>query len=34
MGRDAKEQALVLMWTDMQTFEGYLGLAGGAAQRS
>jgi glutathione S-transferase len=27
MGRDAKEQALVLMWTDIQTFEGYLGLA-------
>ena len=26
MGRDAKEQALVLMWTDIQTFEGYLGL--------
>ena len=26
MGRDAKEQALVLMWTDLQTFEGYLGL--------
>ncbi len=27
MGRDAKEQALVLMWNDIQTFEGYLGLA-------
>ena len=26
MGRDAKEQALVLMWTDIQTFEGYLGM--------
>src|SRR5512134_2470460 len=26
-GRDAKEQALVLMWTDIQTFEGYLGMA-------
>ena len=26
MGHDAKEQALVLMWTDVQTFEGYLGL--------
>ena len=26
MGSDAKEQALVLMWTDIQTFEGYLGL--------
>jgi len=26
MGRDAVEQALVLMWTDSQTFEGYLGL--------
>jgi glutathione S-transferase len=26
-GLDAKEQALVLMWTDIQTFEGYLGLA-------
>lgn len=26
MGRDAKEQALVLMWTDIQTLEGYLGL--------
>lgn len=26
MGRDAKEQALVLMWTELQTFEGYLGL--------
>ncbi len=26
MGADAKEQALVLMWTDIQTFEGYLGL--------
>jgi len=26
MGRDAKERALVLMWTDIQTFEGYLGL--------
>jgi glutathione S-transferase len=26
MGRDAKEQALVLMWTDVQTLEGYLGL--------
>jgi glutathione S-transferase len=25
-GVDAKEQALVLMWTDIQTFEGYLGL--------
>lgn len=25
-GHDAKEQALVLMWTDIQTFEGYLGL--------
>jgi glutathione S-transferase len=27
MGHDAKEQALVLMWTDIQTLEGYLGLA-------
>jgi glutathione S-transferase len=27
MGMDAKEQALVLMWNDIQTFEGYLGLA-------
>lgn len=27
MGRGAKEQALVLMWTDIQTFQGYLGLA-------
>jgi glutathione S-transferase len=27
LGHDAKEQALVLMWTDIQTFEGYLGLA-------
>lgn len=27
MGRGAKEQALVLMWTDMQTLQGYLGLA-------
>jgi glutathione S-transferase len=27
MGYDAKEQALVLMWNDLQTFEGYLGLA-------
>jgi glutathione S-transferase len=27
MGNDAKEQALVLMWTDLQTFEGYLGMA-------
>jgi glutathione S-transferase len=26
LGRDAKEQALVLMWTDIQTLEGYLGL--------
>jgi glutathione S-transferase len=26
MCRDALEQALVLMWTDSQTFEGYLGL--------
>jgi glutathione S-transferase len=26
MGRDAKEQALVLMWNDIQTFEGYLGM--------
>ncbi len=26
MGADAKEQALVLMWADIQTFEGYLGL--------
>jgi glutathione S-transferase len=26
-GYDAKEQALVLMWTDIQTFEGYLGMA-------
>jgi glutathione S-transferase len=26
MGRDAKEQALVLMWNDIQTLEGYLGL--------
>jgi glutathione S-transferase len=25
-GHDAKEKALVLMWTDIQTFEGYLGL--------
>lgn len=27
LGRDAKEQALVLMWVDIQTLEGYLGLA-------
>ena len=27
LGTDAKEQALVLMWNDIQTFEGYLGLA-------
>jgi glutathione S-transferase len=27
MGTDAKEQALVLMWNDIQTFEGYLALA-------
>jgi glutathione S-transferase len=27
MGAGAKEQALVLMWTDIQTLEGYLGLA-------
>ena len=26
MGHGAKEQALVLMWTDIQTLEGYLGL--------
>jgi glutathione S-transferase len=26
MGLDPKEQALVLMWTDLQTYEGYLGL--------
>jgi glutathione S-transferase len=26
MGNDPKEEALVLMWTDIQTFEGYLGL--------
>ncbi len=26
LGADAKERALVLMWTDIQTFEGYLGL--------
>jgi glutathione S-transferase len=26
LGLDAKEQALVLMWVDIQTFEGYLGL--------
>ncbi len=26
MGQTAKEQALVLMWTDIQTLEGYLGL--------
>jgi glutathione S-transferase len=26
MGHDAKEQGLVLMWTDLQTYEGYLGL--------
>jgi glutathione S-transferase len=26
LGLDAKEQALVLMWVDMQTLEGYLGL--------
>lgn len=26
MGVDAKEQALVLMWNDVLTFEGYLGL--------
>jgi len=27
LGSDAREQALVLMWNDIQTFEGYLGLA-------
>jgi glutathione S-transferase len=26
MGLDAKEQALVLMWNDIQIFEGYLGI--------
>jgi glutathione S-transferase len=26
MGVDAKEQALVLMWNDIQVFEGYLGI--------
>ena len=26
LGQDAKERALVLMWTDIQTLEGYLGL--------
>lgn len=26
MGRDARESALVLMWTDIQTFEGYLAM--------
>jgi glutathione S-transferase len=26
LGRNAKEQALVLMWNDIQTFEGYLGI--------
>jgi len=26
MGLDAREQALVLMWNDIQTFEGYLGI--------
>jgi glutathione S-transferase len=26
MGLDAKEQALVLMWNDIQVFEGYLGI--------
>ena len=26
LGDDAKEQALVLMWNDIQTLEGYLGL--------
>jgi glutathione S-transferase len=26
LGVDAREQALVLMWTDIQTLEGYLGL--------
>lgn len=26
MGRDAREQALVLMWNDIQTFEGYLAV--------
>jgi glutathione S-transferase len=26
MGNDAREQALVLMWNDIQTFEGYLAL--------
>ena len=26
MGLDAREQALVLMWNDIQTYEGYLGL--------
>ena len=26
MGEDPKEQALVLMWVDSQTLEGYLGL--------
>jgi glutathione S-transferase len=26
MGLDAREQALVLMWNDIQVFEGYLGI--------
>ena len=26
MGLDAREQALVLMWNDIQTYEGYLGI--------
>jgi glutathione S-transferase len=26
LGVDAREQALVLMWNDVQTFEGYLGV--------
>jgi len=26
MGVDAREQALVLMWNDIQTYEGYLGV--------
>ena len=34
IGVDAKEQALVLMWTDIQIFEGYLGISGGPAQRA
>ena len=34
MGIDAKEQALVLMWNDIQVFEGYLGIQEVSAQRA